>query len=325
MKTENIIKKKAAVIVIATVLVLLAIAGAAFGIYYNNQNNMISSAKEALNVKTEEIIELDNQEHTINVADLIEYNAGDFDSLYSASFDTGEQTLCITANEVNQKEVGVNITVKNVNFVDNVLKYTVKISVSDTTMPVWKETVNEIKVIQGEEIKIAEKFKAEDISGEVEIRVKGEVDNNKIGEQAVIVYAIDKNGNHISQKVKVIVEAKPEETTSASNNNVSANKNSSSGSKNNSSASTGNNNSTTTKPTHCTTNSNHSIKCGNMGRWFNSKKEVERYWEQTDEKYFQQYENGEITYDEYAKKSPYGYKCWSCSYCGKWTGNFKYR
>lgn len=83
--------------------------------------------------------------------------------------------------------------------------------------------------------------------------------------------------------------------------------------------------STTTKPTHCTTNSNHSIKCGNMGRWFNSKKEVERYWEQTDEKYFQQYENGEITYDEYAKKSPYGYKCWSCSYCGKWTGDFKYR
>lgn len=136
MKTENIIKKKAAVIVIATVLVLLAIAGAAFGIYYNNQNNMISSAKEALNVKTEDIIELDNQEHTINVADLIEYNAGDFDSLYSASFDTGEQTLSITANEVNQKEVGVNITVKNVNFVDNVLKYTVKISVSDTTMPV---------------------------------------------------------------------------------------------------------------------------------------------------------------------------------------------
>ena len=83
--------------------------------------------------------------------------------------------------------------------------------------------------------------------------------------------------------------------------------------------------STTTKHTHCTTNSNHSIKCGNMGRWFNSKKEVERYWEQTDEKYFQQYENGEITYDEYAKKSPYGYKCWSCSYCGKWTGDFKYR
>lgn len=83
--------------------------------------------------------------------------------------------------------------------------------------------------------------------------------------------------------------------------------------------------STTTKPTHCTTNSNHSIKCGNMGRWFNSKKEVEMYWEQTDEKYFQQYENGEITYDEYAKKSPYGYKCWSCSYCGKWTGDFKYR
>ena len=43
----------------------------------------------------------------------------------------------------------------------------------------------------------------------------------------------------------------------------------------------------------------------------------------TNKKY--KYENGEITWEEYMKKSPYGYECWSCGYCGKWTGSFKYR
>ena len=75
---------------------------------------------------------------------------------------------------------------------------------------------------------------------------------------------------------------------------------------------------------HCTNNNNHSIKCGNMGKWFNSKDEVDAYWDKVDISYFEQYQNGIITFEEYHKKSPYGYECWSCSYCGKWTGNFKY-
>lgn len=78
------------------------------------------------------------------------------------------------------------------------------------------------------------------------------------------------------------------------------------------------------KEKHCTNNSNHSIKCGNIGRWFNSRDEVDNYWVQVDNDYYNQYKNGIITFEEYYKKSPYGYECWSCSYCGKWTGNFKY-
>lgn len=78
------------------------------------------------------------------------------------------------------------------------------------------------------------------------------------------------------------------------------------------------------KETHCTNNGNHSIKCGNIGRWFNSRDEVDNYWVQVDNDYAKQYLNGTITFEEYNKKSPYGYECWSCSYCGKWTGNFKY-
>ena len=78
------------------------------------------------------------------------------------------------------------------------------------------------------------------------------------------------------------------------------------------------------KEIHCTNNNNHSIKCGNMGRWFNSKDEVDAYWDKVDISYFEQYQNGIITFEEYHKKSPYGYECWSCSYCGKWTGNLKH-
>lgn len=81
----------------------------------------------------------------------------------------------------------------------------------------------------------------------------------------------------------------------------------------------------TRKETHCTNNNNHSISCGNMGKWFNTKEEIGEYRNNISNKYCQQYENGEITWEEYMKKSPYGYECWSCGYCGKWTGNFKYR
>ena len=81
---------------------------------------------------------------------------------------------------------------------------------------------------------------------------------------------------------------------------------------------------TTKNCEHCTNNNNHSIKCGNMGRWFNSRDEVDNYWVQVDNNYAKQYLDGTITFKEYGEKSPYGYESWSCSYCGKWTGNFKY-
>ena len=78
------------------------------------------------------------------------------------------------------------------------------------------------------------------------------------------------------------------------------------------------------KETHCTNNNNHSIKCGNMGRWFNSRSELVAYYNSEVSKWNKKIDNEEITYDEYYKNVPSGYECWSCSYCGKWTGNFKY-
>lgn len=76
---------------------------------------------------------------------------------------------------------------------------------------------------------------------------------------------------------------------------------------------------------HCTNNSNHSIKCGNIGMWFGSRSEVDTYFSSVCNKWGTKYKNEEITWEEYTKNCPQGYECWSCSYCGKWTGNFKYR
>lgn len=81
---------------------------------------------------------------------------------------------------------------------------------------------------------------------------------------------------------------------------------------------------TTKNCEHCTNNNNHSIKCGNMGRWFNSRSELVAYYNSEVSKWNKKIDNEEITYDEYYKNVPSGYECWSCSYCGKWTGNFKY-
>ena len=81
---------------------------------------------------------------------------------------------------------------------------------------------------------------------------------------------------------------------------------------------------TTTKAKSRCTNNNHSLDCGNMRKWFSSKSDLKAYASSVMESYNSKYENGEITWDEYVKKCPCGYEAWSCSDCGKWTGNFKY-
>lgn len=79
---------------------------------------------------------------------------------------------------------------------------------------------------------------------------------------------------------------------------------------------------TTQKPT--TTKHDHSGLTGNMGKWFNSRAEVDTYYHNVVNGWNTKAQNGEITMEEYAKNCPDGYECWSCAECGKWTGNFYY-
>ena len=80
---------------------------------------------------------------------------------------------------------------------------------------------------------------------------------------------------------------------------------------------------TTQKASQCSNNNNHSMKCGNMGRWFDSKSDVKAYVDSVMKSWADKWESGELSDDEYFANCPQGYECWSCGYCGKWTGNFK--
>lgn len=80
---------------------------------------------------------------------------------------------------------------------------------------------------------------------------------------------------------------------------------------------------TTQKASRCSNNNNHSMKCGNIGRWFDSKSDVKAYVDSVMKSWADKWESGEISDDEYFADCPQGYECWSCGYCGKWTGNFK--
>lgn len=130
---------------------------------------------------------------------------------------------------------------------------------------------------------------------------------------------------------KVVVTAKP--TASSNNNNRSTssssnNSNSSRPSSNSSSSSSSNGGSSSSNSSAPTTNGcangNHSMGVGNIGRWFNSRSELQAYVGSVMDNWSNKFHNGEITREEYYKNCPQGYKAWSCSNCGKWTGNFTY-
>lgn len=74
----------------------------------------------------------------------------------------------------------------------------------------------------------------------------------------------------------------------------------------------------------CTTNDNHQCVCGNIGGWYKSKDEFfDAYMAETT--YWCDLCDAEIiSWDEYLSKAPCGYECWSCGFCGKWTGDLKF-
>ena len=75
----------------------------------------------------------------------------------------------------------------------------------------------------------------------------------------------------------------------------------------------------------CSTNDNHQCVCGNVGKWFNSRKDFVDYVESETDYWWGLYEANLISWEKAGQKSPCGYECWSCGFCGKWTGNMYYR
>lgn len=238
----------------------------------------------------------------------------------------------------------------------------IEVSCIDTTAPEFTEKVDSITINKGEELDVVSKFNATDLSGEVKITVDGTIDVNTVGTQTVNIFATDESGNVAQTEVNVIVnEPEKNETTGNNNNetvsksnssastsqkssskkststysstksnNTSNTKTSSNSNKNNSSSSTTssaskpNNNGGSATTTSGCASGNHSMPTGNIGKWFNSRNEVENYVISVSNMWEKKYSDGIITWEEKCANCPQGYEAWSCSRCGKWTGNFKY-
>lgn len=346
-------------IAFAIVVCLIVICSVIAVVLNKNTNNKVEAELQNVQVVESKTIELDNQEHIFKAEDFIQEN--------NNNEKYGKLKLQYSEDNTTEYEITADtVKTENVNLVAHFEKYpnitkdcNVNVSIVDTTVPEFTEKVDTITINKGEELDIASKFKATDLSGDVNITVDGTIDVNTVGEQIVNVFATDKNGNVVQTEVKVVVnepeqkqEEKVTETSSsvASTNKSSSKKNSTvskstkpSEKKNNSSetksstenkkkehsSSTSSSNSSskdnsTTKTATCTHNGNHSMPCGNMGRWFNSRADVQTYDKSQADQYYEQYKEGFLTWEEYNKKAGYGYEAWSCAYCGKWTGNIKY-
>ncbi len=318
--------KKALKIVIPIAVIVLIIGGV-FG-YITYHDNAIHKVMPEQITASDETVELQKGDVEIFVNDVINLNNLDCTAL----FENGSDKMNINAEAVGEQTVKIIVAANNTLLFDKAIELNAKIVIVDTASPEFTESADEIKITEGDELDILSKFKAQDLSGEVELTLDGEFDNYKIGEQILKVVAKDINNNIAEKEVKIIVNEK----AVASSNNSSSKKNTNKPSNNGSSSSkpslnggssnnSGNNSSNNNGGSSSSNSNQHTASVGNIGRWFNSKSEVENYWKQVDAQYFAQYENGTISYEEYAKKSPYGYESWSCSHCGKWTGNFKYR
>lgn len=323
----EIFMKKALKIVIQIAVIVLIIGGV-FGYITYHDNAIYKAMQEQITVSNK-TVELQKGEVEISVNDMINLN----DLNCTALFENESDRLNINAKTVGEQTVKIIVTANNTLFFDKAIELNAKIIIVDTVPPEFTESVDEIKITEGDELDILSKFKAQDLSGEVEITLDGEFDNNKVGEQVLKVIAKDINSNMAEKEVKIIVNekvvvtAKP--TASSNNNNKPSNSNSSrpaSNSGNSSSSSNGGSSSSSSSvpSTSGCASGNHSIGVGNIGRWFNSRSEVDAYFSSTCTQMWNKYQSGAITRDEYIKNCPQGYKAWSCSNCGKWTGSFTY-
>lgn len=316
-----------------TTILLIVVIGLIVG--YSIQRNTLNL------IYTKDInIELDNQTHTVSTYDFIGNESKD---KLNARFDNESTSTEIMANSVCTADKSITVKYKNGALCK--IQKSVKINIIDTTPPEFTETIDSITVNKGEEIDIASKFKATDLSGDVEIKAENTVDVNSVGTQTVNIFATDENGNVAQTEVNIVVN-EPEKTkttennknttASKSNNSVgtsqkstlsSSAKNSNTGnntSSNASSSSKPNNNGGSATTTSGCANGNHSMPTGNIGKWFNSRNEVENYVISVSNMWEKKYSDGIITWEEKCANCPQGYEAWSCSRCGKWTGNFKY-
>lgn len=254
--------------------------------------------------------------------------------------DFASVTISINKDKIDYSTVGEYTT--NVQAIDesgNVTIQEIKVKVLEPTIEVDKISLN-MTVGNTETITATVKGKDQTVEWNSSDESIAKVDNGNITALKEGTATIEAEANGVKASINITV-SKVEQRTPTSNNNKSSssknggssskpsssgvNSSSSNGGSSNGSNNNGGNSSSSSAPTTSgCASGNHSMGVGNIGRWFNNRNELTSHYQNVVNGWNNKLNNSEITWEEYIKNCPQGYKSWSCSNCGKWTGNFTY-
>lgn len=246
------------------------------------------------------------------------------------AIDLASVTISINKDKIDYSTVGEYTT--NVQAIDesgNATIQEIKVKVLEPTIEVDKISLN-MTVGNTETITATVKGKDQTVEWNSSDESVAKVDNGNITALKEGTATIEAEANGVKASINITVSKVEQRTPTSNNNKSSSSKNGGSSSKpsssgvNSSSSNGGTSSSSSAPATNGCASGNHSMGVGNIGRWFNSRSEVDAYFSSTCTQMWNKYQSGTITRDEYIKNCPSGYKSWSCSNCGKWTGNFTY-
>lgn len=236
-------KSKIILGIIISIIVITLGLGITYGVLVKKDNDAIEQIKQRLEDKlsisentyeygTEIALEDLNIDNDIKVY----INNQELNDTYKF-MEVGEYTLKVGASQSYQKIFNKEEIIT--------AEKEVKIIVEDTKKPII-EGVDDKEIAEGDTIDLKQGITAKDeVDGELEIVIEGEVDTSKAGEYEIKVKATDRNNNTTEATYKVTVVTKQvveEETTTKATTNTQT-----TGTSNSSSKATSGNSTTSTK------------------------------------------------------------------------------
>lgn len=155
-------------------------------------------------------------------------------------------------NKIDTKKVGkttIKLSVKDAN--GEIQEFECKLNIVDTIKPEIKGAKSKIDITIGDKVDLLDSITAKDaIDGEIEVKVEGKYNIDKVGEYDLKYVAEDKSGNKAEKEFTLVVNKKEETKnttiTTTNKSNTTSNKTNTATSKNNTSTSNDTSNKTTT-------------------------------------------------------------------------------